>query len=161
MNALLLVANALALHATETPLVLDGCNTASAERAAAIAEMSPADPRTLDAVADLLNQRGGSICLMESWTLVKVHNSQDDHGIIEAALAKALASDEAYLAERAARLTRVLGVSDAAGFRHIVWRADLSPVAMNALGSEIAAMPASPRKAALAAALDRAVAIAR
>ena len=156
MHALLLVANVIALHTVETPrLVLDGCNTASSERAAHIATMDPAAPATLVEVVDLLEEPDGAICLMESWTLVKLYHAQPAaRGWVASTLAWGLTDVAApHLTARAARLTRVLGVGDADAFDAIVRRVEDSTTALTALRGDVGAMPAGPTKGALLAAI--------
>lgn len=158
MHALLLVANVIALHTVETPrLVLDGCNTASSERAAHIAAMDPAAPETLVEVVDLLDEPDGATCLMESWTLVKLYHAQPAaRGWVASTLAWGLAdvAEAPHIAARAARLTRVLGVGDVSAFAAIVQRVEDRQAALEVLRDDLGAMPASARKTELLAAID-------
>lgn len=156
MHALLLVANVIALHTTEAPsLVLDGCNTASAERASAIATMDPAAPETLGAVVDLLDAPDGAICLMESWTLVKLYHAQPAaRAWVATTLAWGLADGAMpHVSARAAHLTRILGVGDADAFAVVARRVETSGTALDALRTELDAMRAGTRRSELVASL--------
>lgn len=154
MHALLLVANVFAMNVTEAPLVLDGCSTASAERAAQIAALDPQDPATLDSIAEFLHVPDGETCLLETWTLARVYHAQPDSSLVSATLVHALASDEAHIAARAARIVRVIGVGDAGAFAAIIRQPDLTLSGWHALRVELATMHASPRQEMLARTLD-------
>lgn len=154
MNTLLIVANMIAINTAEAPLVLDGCNTASADRAAQIADMPAGGAETMDAVADLLAEPDGAVCLMESWTLVRVYHAQGANQLIAQALADGLSSDEPHIAARAARLTRVLGVGDASAFAAVLLRAERTDAVYQVMANELDSMPPSASKSALVHGFD-------
>ncbi|MFO0750542.1 MAG: hypothetical protein U1F43_33465 [Myxococcota bacterium] len=154
MHALLLVANVIAMHTTEMPLVLDGCNTASAVRAAEIREMAPEDPNTLASIADLLLEPDGATCLMESWVLVNVYRAQPGSEIVAHTLVSGLASSQPHIAARAARLVRVLGVADPKAFLNLIHRREMTSNAWSVLRNDLGSMMSSPRKDVLAFALE-------
>jgi len=154
MNALLIVAHAIALQSAEAPLVLDDCGSDSAARAAVIARMDPAASDTLASVAELLLEPDGATCLMESWALVALHRAQPGTEIVTRTLVDGLASDRPHVAARAARLVRVLGVGDAAAFVTIIRRPEMTPGAWRVLDQELSSMRASPRKHTLAFAVE-------
>jgi len=149
MNALVLIAHVIASHPGHAPAPIAGCSITSAERAAVIDRMDPADDDTLAAVADLLLEPDGASCLLDTWVLVEVAHAAPTSAIAPRALAVALASDRPAVAARAARLLRVLGVADPAAFGRVVRRAEIDQGALVVLGQELAAMPAGPRRAAL------------
>lgn len=159
MHALAILANVISLQtadlkANDVPLVLDGCNTASALLAADIREMPVGDESTLASVADLLLEPDGATCLMESWVLVDLYKAHPDSEIIAHTLVAGLASDKPHIAARAARLVRVLGVADPKGFIELIHRREMTTGAWSALRHDLAAMHSSTRKDLLAFALE-------
>ena len=160
--ALVLVAQVIAnSNPAPMPLVLDGCNTASAIRAAEIREMSVRDNDTLANVADLLLEKDGAICLMESEVLVDLFAAHPGSDIVAHTLVQGLGSDMPHIAARAAELVVKIGFADTDGYGRLLRRADVSKTAWRALRIELDQLPRSPRQSVLVLLTDRLAPVAR
>ncbi len=137
------------------PLVLDGCNTASAVRAAEIREMRPGHSDTLAAMADLLIEKDGAICLMESDVLVRTFRAHPSSEIIARTLVVALASDKRHIADRAAELAMTIGLGDPAGFGRMLRRDEMNRGAWVVLRTALHELEPSAQKNVLSLMADR------
>ncbi|MCC6622491.1 MAG: hypothetical protein IT385_14600 [Deltaproteobacteria bacterium] len=143
------------------PLVLDGCNTASAIRAAHIREMAPGKSDTLAAVADLLLEEDGAICLMESDVLVDLFRAQKNTDIIARTLVVGLASDRPHVAARAGQLITRIGLVDAKGFARLLTRDEMNRAAWNVVRAAIHDLAPGAKKNVLGLVADRHAPLAR
>jgi len=165
MHAALVVLAHVISNATPAPapttVVLDGCNTASAVRAAEIGTMRPGHADTVAAVADLLLEKDGAICLLESDVLVDVYRAQPKSDIAPRALVGALASNVPHVARRAAELVSGLGLEDPKAFDRLLRRDEMNRRGWNVLRAELATLAPSPRTSVLQLIADRAAPVAR
>lgn len=122
--ALIVIAQLLSNTATApTQVVLDGCNTASAERVAELARLAPELPRARVTLAALLDAADGIACLMESESLVSLHRFGGLQDLVERALLGGLRSDRPHIAARAGDLARRLRDLDPSAYDELLRRA--------------------------------------
>ena len=122
--ALLVIAHVVSNTATApTQVVLDGCNTASADRVAELARMSPEHPRARVMLAALLDREDGIACLMESESLVSLHRFGGLQDLVERALLGGLRSARPHIAARAGDLSRRLRDLDPSAYDELLRRA--------------------------------------
>jgi len=164
LSALVVVATLVSAPApapAHIPLVLDGCNTASAIRAAQVREMKLGRPDTLAEVADLLLEPDGAICLMESEVLVDLHRAQKGTEIIARTLVVGLSSERAHVARRAAQLIVEIGRVDTKSMSTLLMRDEMTRRAWDVLRTAIDDLAPSAKKSSLALLADRHMPIAR
>ena len=126
MHAALIVLASLFTDVTPPPteLVLAGCTTSSAIRAAEIRLTSPHDARMPVLLDELLRNSDGALCLLESEVLVQLHQSGRARELVTQAFVAGLNVQDAPAKGRAWMLAARIRVADPGAYDEIVRRAE-------------------------------------
>lgn len=126
MFAALFIVSTLTAHTAPAPTqtVLAGCSTASAIRAAEIRLTAPDATNMRDLLGDILAERDGAACLLESDVLVSLYRSGANKDLVGSALAIGLASDDAAVSRRADAVAGQVRDFDPAGYDDVLRKID-------------------------------------
>ncbi len=127
LATLIVFAQLLSAPAPAIDMVIDGCNTATAQKVAEI-RMTHERRDVRNLLTSVLAQKDGTICLVESPVLLELHKSGKNQDLVQQALLGAMRSTHTFVVRRAHVLAIKLRDIDPSAYDTLLRRATQDPL---------------------------------